>query len=120
MKSTRYPGVYAYEVRSGTPRGLHLRDARGRKSFKRGFASPLAASKAKAALDVRARAGELVVRQRVAVRRRPSEANAERRRSAKVHAGGDLANNDCGDDPIDDQAERRPPSRVGDEVGSVL
>src|SRR4051794_33421323 len=61
MKSTRYPGVYSYEVRGGTRYACTYRDARGRQSFKRGFTSPLAASKAKAGLDVRARAGELVV-----------------------------------------------------------
>jgi hypothetical protein len=37
-----------------------------------------------------------------------------------VHAGCDLANDDRGHNPVDDHAERRPPSRVGDEVGSVL
>jgi hypothetical protein len=37
-----------------------------------------------------------------------------------VHAGGDLADDDRGDDPVDDHAERRPPSRVGDDVASAL
>ena len=48
-------------------------------------------------------------------------AGAARTRSlAEVHACCDLANDDGGHDPVDDHAERRPPSRVGDEVGSVL
>lgn len=61
MRSTRYPGVYSYEVKGGRRYACTYRDSRGRQSFKRGFASPLAASKAKAALDTRARQGELVV-----------------------------------------------------------
>ena len=39
---------------------------------------------------------------------------------AEVHPCCDLANDDRGDDPVDDHAERRPPSRVGHEVGSML
>ncbi len=39
---------------------------------------------------------------------------------AEVHAGGDLADDDGGDDPVNDHAEGRPPSRVGDEVAAVL
>jgi hypothetical protein len=39
---------------------------------------------------------------------------------AEVHACGDLAHDDRGDNPVDDHAERRPPSGVGDEVASVL
>jgi hypothetical protein len=37
-----------------------------------------------------------------------------------VHSGGGLGDDDRGDDPVDHHAERRPPSRVGDEVASVL
>src|SRR4051794_40091804 len=49
------------------------------------------------------------------------DARSERRtRLAEVHACGDLTDDDRGDDPVDDHAERRPPSRVDDVVGSVL
>jgi hypothetical protein len=41
-------------------------------------------------------------------------------RLGEVHAGGDLADDDRGDDPVDDHAERRPPARVCDEVALVL
>jgi len=38
----------------------------------------------------------------------------------EVDAGGDLDDDDRGDDPVDGEAERRPPAGVGDEPGSVL
>jgi hypothetical protein len=57
MESTRYPGVYDHETKAATRDACTYRGAGGRRSFKRGFASLLAASKAKGALDVRARKG---------------------------------------------------------------
>ena len=53
----------------------------------------------------------------------PRPLRASRRRAdglAEVQACGDLADDDRGDDPVDDHAERRPPTRVGDEMASVL
>jgi hypothetical protein len=41
-------------------------------------------------------------------------------RPSSVHAGRDLDDDDRGDDPVDDHAERRPPSGVGDDVAPVL
>src|SRR5439155_686721 len=41
-------------------------------------------------------------------------------RLPKVHASDDLDDDDRGDYPVDDHAEGWPPSRVGNEVGSVL
>jgi len=38
----------------------------------------------------------------------------------EVDAGGDLEYDDHGDDPVDGEAERRPPAGVGYEPGSVL
>jgi hypothetical protein len=38
----------------------------------------------------------------------------------EIHARSDLANDNRRDDPVDDHAEWRPPSGVGDEVASVL
>ena len=38
----------------------------------------------------------------------------------EVDADGDEHDEDRGDDPVDDQAERRPPAGVGDIVGPVL
>jgi hypothetical protein len=38
----------------------------------------------------------------------------------EVHAGHDLDGDDRRRHPVDDEAERRPPTRVGDELTAVL
>jgi hypothetical protein len=57
----------------------------------------------------------------VAIRSRRSSTRmtSSRARLAEVHACGDLNDDDRGDDPVDDHAERRPPPCVADEVGSM-
>src|SRR6185312_4299441 len=41
-------------------------------------------------------------------------------RLSKVHASDDLGDDDRGDYPVDDHAERWPPPGIRDEVGAVL
>ena len=38
----------------------------------------------------------------------------------EVDAGGEQLDQDRGDDPVDDQAERRPPAGVGNKAAPVL